>query len=144
MEIKVFMTQDHRRCDEAFATAEALVGKEAWDMATEAFEAFTEMTLAHFTMEEEVLFPAFEEKTGMTYGPTEVMRQEHGRMREVIAGLREALDNRDQRRFYGISETLMILLQQHNMKEEQILYTMADRNLESGSVIQAMQQRQAG
>jgi iron-sulfur cluster repair protein YtfE (RIC family) len=41
----------------------------------------------------------------------------------------EAITARDADSFLGLAETLMILTQQHNMKEEQILYPMSDRVL---------------
>ena len=40
-----------------------------------------------------------------------------------------ALTDRDTEAFLGEAETLMVLTQQHNMKEEQILYPMTDRSL---------------
>ncbi len=40
------------------------------------FAAFTSDLFHHFDMEEKVMFPTFEEKTGMTGGPTQMMRME--------------------------------------------------------------------
>ena len=66
-------------------------------------------------------------------------------MREVLATLAEALASGDLDDYLGQAETLLILMQQHNMKEEQMLYPMSDRALGNGAaVIQAMQQLQAG
>ena len=36
---------------------------------------------------------------------------------------------RSKNHFFGVSESLMMLMQQHNMKEEQMLYKMADMHL---------------
>ena len=38
-----------------------------------------------------------------------------------------AVENRDKENYLGLSETLMMLMQQHNMKEEQVLYRMMDQ-----------------
>jgi len=84
-------------------------------------------------MEETVLFPAFEAATGMTMGPTRMMRLEHAQMRELFGQMNAALTNRAARDFAGSAETLLVLMQQHNMKEENILYPMCDRSL-SGQV----------
>ena len=48
----------------------------------------------------------------------------------------DALDD-----FLGFLETLNILIQQHNMKEEQMLYTMAQQHLsaESDRIVDMMQ-----
>jgi hemerythrin-like domain-containing protein len=83
----------------------------------------------HFAMEEEAMFPAFEERTGMSMGPTQVMRSEHVQMRELFQGMDNAVRARDADDYLGQSETLLMMMQQHNLKEEQILYPMADQAL---------------
>jgi hemerythrin-like domain-containing protein len=97
--------------------------------AKELTQEFVADMERHFQREERVMFPEFETKTGMLNGPTEMMRQEHTQMRNLMAKLMEAIENDDKDKFFGLSETLMILLQQHNMKEEQMLYTMAQQHL---------------
>jgi hemerythrin-like domain-containing protein len=62
-----------------------------------------------------------------------MMRHEHAQMRNLAKQMREALDSADKDKFFGLSETLMILMQQHNMKEEQMLYTMAQQHLSAES-----------
>jgi hemerythrin-like domain-containing protein len=39
----------------------------------------------------------------------------------------EAIEKKDSDAFLSMAESMMILLQQHNMKEEQMLYAMCDR-----------------
>lgn len=75
--IRTFMTDDHRRCDEFFAEAEQAIGKKNIEAARASFGHFRTAVLAHFDSEEKTLFPTFEAKTGMTMGPTQVMRMEH-------------------------------------------------------------------
>jgi hemerythrin-like domain-containing protein len=41
----------------------------------------------------------------------------------------ETLENQDQDAYLSLAESMMILLQQHNMKEEQMLYSMCDNML---------------
>ena len=62
-----------------------------------------------------------------------MMRQEHTQMRTLISQMLEAIDADNKDRFFGLSETLMILMQQHNMKEEQMLYPMAQQHLAAES-----------
>lgn len=122
-----FMTNVHRACDDLFAVAEENVAKGKWDKAAEQFDAFHKETERHLSMEEESLFPTFEAKTGMTGGPTQVMRSEHVQMRAVIEDMAQKLAAKDADGYLGLAETLMVLMQQHNMKEEQILYRMMDQ-----------------
>jgi len=65
----------------------------------------------------------------MTQGPTMIMRHEHDQMRALFAQIEDALQRRDEDDFLGNTETLLILIQQHNMKEEGMLYPMADEQL---------------
>ncbi|HAF54864.1 MAG TPA: hemerythrin [Thauera sp.] len=127
--IAELMTHDHRRCDHDFARAETLAHKKDWEAAARALDTFATGLEAHFEAEEHELFPRFEAVTGMTQGPTQVMRGEHAEMRATLAQLRAALASRDLDEFSGEAETLLIMMQQHNMKEENILYPMCDMRL---------------
>lgn len=138
--VSAYLTQDHRDCDEVFAELENLVINSDFTAAKDKYETFYEVMEKHFQMEEKVMFPQFEQITGMTAGPTQVMRMEHEQMRNVMGQMMEDLSNEDKNHFLGLSETLMILIQQHNMKEEQMLYNMADRafGANSGAVVEEM------
>lgn len=127
--IKNCMTHDHRRCDDIFAEVEQAVAAQEWDRASAVFKTFANAMRQHFAAEEDLLFPAFELKSGMTMGPTQVMREEHEQMRELIAAAQEALSSKDADDYSGNAETLLIMMQQHNMKEENVLYPMCDDHL---------------
>ena len=129
MQISNYMTDEHRACDVAFADVEKAVSNADFDAAQASFENFMLDTLKHFRKEEEVLFPSFEQASGSTMGPTQVMRMEHDQVRGLFDKMKSALDAKDKDEFFSVADTLMILLQQHNMKEEQMLYTMCDRSL---------------
>ncbi len=139
--ISTFLTKDHRACDEEFANLENAVASENWDEANNKLTKFSDDLLHHFDMEEKVMFIAFEDRTGMTQGPTAMMRMEHDQMRQLLTSLDADLEKKDKNHFFGVSESLMMLMQQHNMKEEQMLYSMADAHLASevGAVIENMQ-----
>jgi len=128
-----FMSRDHQRCDALFAKAEQKVANGDWAEATEAFEAMRKAIEHHFDMEEVIFFPRFEEAGSMSVGPTQVMRHEHEQMRALFASMAEALAGQDSDGYLGDSETLLILMQQHNAKEEQILYPMLDAHFQSGA-----------
>ena len=128
--IRSFMTEDHRHCDDLFAEAEkALSEGGSQGGAQQAFGVFQNALLAHFASEERIIFPAIEARTGMSQGPTEVMRLEHAQMRALLdeAGAMLASGQCDD--CLGQFESLLIMMQQHNMKEENILYPMCDQHL---------------
>jgi len=129
MNISQFMTTEHRECDTHFAEAEQAAANGNWEAVEKAFLRFSNETLRHFKREEEELFPAFETQTGNTQGPTQVMRYEHEQVKGLIGKLAEALEAQDKDAYLSLCESMMILLQQHNMKEEQMLYAMCERLL---------------
>ena len=134
MSITAPLFKHHKHCDELFAVAEEACANADWVAGEAAFALLRDQLETHFTSEEQLLFPAFEAATGMTSGPTEIMRGEHRQMRDLLAQMGVALASRDSDTFGGGAETLLILMQQHNMKEENILYPMCDNALGGSDV----------
>lgn len=120
---------EHAHCDKLFSATETHVHHHDWDKAQASFSDFVRSMERHFSKEEEILFPAFEQRTGASAGPTQVMRLEHRDMRQLMKDMQEDISTRNAAHFLGLSETLIIMMQQHNYKEENILYQMADKVL---------------
>jgi hemerythrin-like domain-containing protein len=127
--LRDLLTDDHRHCDDLLAAAEAAAAKGDSASALASLKQFQTGMLAHFAAEERLLFPAFEVRTGMTEGPTQVMRMEHIQMRALMDAAVNALQAGDFDEYFGQAETLVIMMQQHNMKEENVLYPMCDQHL---------------
>jgi hemerythrin-like domain-containing protein len=124
-----FLSKDHDRCDQWFLQAESSVEKGQWAAATPMFQQFQTGLERHLTIEEEILFPAMGEILGVTCGPTDVMRGEHRQMRQIVQNMDEAMRTQNRDEFLGHADTLLIMMQQHNFKEENMLYRMADQML---------------
>ncbi len=127
--IRGLLGDHHRQCDELFAIIEQAIEAEDWGRAAECFSRFEKSMQQHFDVEESILFPAFEARTGMAMGPTAVMRSEHAQIRELLEAAAEAISAHDADEYSGYAETLHIMTQQHNMKEENVLYPMCDQHL---------------
>lgn len=127
--IPEYMTAKHKECDDVFTQAESAVAAEDWSLALVKWQAFAKELHEHLSQEEELLFPQFEQATGMTAGPTQVMRMEHQQMRSLVQDLDNALAAKAKDEYLGLSETLMVMMQQHNMKEEMMLYPMMQQHL---------------
>jgi iron-sulfur cluster repair protein YtfE (RIC family) len=127
------MAHDHKACDDEYALIEQALGKGDWPRVLSAIENFCAAMERHLGVEEAVLFPAFEQATGMTMGPTRVMRMEHAQLRGLFDEIRAAAVARDEPSLRGQAETLLIMMQQHNLKEENVLYPMCDQHLAGGS-----------
>ena len=139
--IRGLLGDHHRQCDELFAAIEQAIEAGTWDKAAERFSRFEKSMLQHFEIEESILFPAFEARTGMTMGPTAVMRSEHAQIRELMEAAGAAIAAHDTEDYSGYAETLHIMTQQHNMKEENVLYPMCDQHLAGQASVLVAQMR---
>lgn len=128
---RAFFTDDHRACDALWAAVEVAVDRGDHAAARAAFARFDAATRRHLDMEEQVLFPELERATGMTMGPTQVMRAEHAQMRGLLDQMARVADV-DVDALVEHGDTLLMLTQQHNLKEEGILYPMAQAHLGGG------------
>jgi hemerythrin-like domain-containing protein len=122
-----YFVNDHRSCDAHWVLLEESLESGA---ATEPhWQAFDAAMRRHMAMEEDVLFPAFEQATGMLGGPTVVMRAEHERMRAMLTQMATLARAGEWEALADQGDTLMMLIGQHNAKEEAMLYPMAERAL---------------
>lgn len=121
---------DHDRLD-----AIELRATEAWDAGrardgARLHQRFVFGLLRHIRFEESVLFPEFERLTGVApdRGPTAVMRVEH-RLIEVLLDEVAAAADRGLRPPVHARDDLRATLENHNVKEENVLYPLLDRTL---------------
>ena len=117
--------EDHDQLDELCKIFQASKGSD-FAKAKEAFKEFKVGLQRHIVWEEELLFPMWEEKTGMIEdGPTPVMRFEHSRIKQLLDAIHHKVEgqspdtDRDE-------EALVNLLSSHNRKEELALYPAID------------------
>jgi iron-sulfur cluster repair protein YtfE (RIC family) len=129
--VSTYFTDDHRACDQRLTRVEDRAAARDWDGARAAVADLTAATLRHFRLEEDVLFPELEQAHPGARGPTSVMRGEHAQARRLLEDLTTAAAMGSRSETLGLVETLLMLLQQHNAKEEGILYPMADAVLET-------------
>jgi iron-sulfur cluster repair protein YtfE (RIC family) len=123
--ISAFYEEDHDRLDELFKTYQGLKRTD-FVKAKDAFKEFTIGLQRHIAWEEELLFPLWEEKTGISDGgPTFVMRQEHRQIGQLLESIhaRVAAQNPDSDQE---EQLLLNVLGSHNMKEERVLYPCID------------------
>jgi iron-sulfur cluster repair protein YtfE (RIC family) len=128
------LISDHHHCDELFLAAEQAVREGDWTACRQRFDIFNNAMQRHFGAEENVLFPAFEAATGMSAGPTAVMRHEHEQMRSLLEDMAAAIGAANGADYLGCSETLLLHMRQHNLKEENVLYPMAERVLAGSDI----------
>jgi uncharacterized protein (DUF2249 family)/hemerythrin-like domain-containing protein len=141
--VREFLGDDHHRLDAILRRAAISAHAGSFADARASFAEFRCGLERHIEMEEQILFPSFEKETGITGGPTVVMHLEHLEIRRLMNAIGASLQAED---LAGLLETIReftTLLEEHNVKEENVLYPTVDRALgsdrERDAIVQCMQ-----
>lgn len=132
MKISEYFEQDHDRLDGLFQTFQQTKHSD-YPKAREAFVSFKFGLQRHIIWEEEILFPLFESKTGMTQGPTMVMRMEHRQIGQFLEALHSKVKAGNPESD-AEENALLQILGLHNMKEENVLYPAIDAHADATDV----------
>lgn len=139
--ISAYLEKDHARCDGLYLQSLACVAARDWQQAAELLDRFARELQRHFTMEEEVVFAAFEAATGATSGHTQALRREHRQLSGILQRLADAVAQQHVSDVEDHADTFRIMLWHHSLKEEGMLYPLADRVLrgQHGALIGVME-----
>jgi iron-sulfur cluster repair protein YtfE (RIC family) len=128
-DVKRFMDADHRRIDRILEEF-SILKRRVLSQARMLFTRSKNGLLRHVAWEEELLFPAFEEKTNLRdTGPTVVMRQEHAQIKAALERIEQLLNAGELTAIDTAERELVSILTVHNQKEERILYPMINQSL---------------
>lgn len=119
---------DHDRLDALLGEAVEAAAAGRWEAADSLFDAFQVGLRRHIRAEEELLFPLFEQVTGVPRdaGPTLVMREEHHDIERELARMGASLARRE-----GLDPSALVgVLGPHNEKEEHVVYPTVDHALD--------------
>ncbi|QQG44602.1 MAG: hemerythrin domain-containing protein [Candidatus Roizmanbacteria bacterium] len=126
--INDFMSRDHDRLELIFKKYEKLRQNKS-SSATKSFSQFKRGLEQHIVWEEEILFPLFEDKTGIKQdGPIQVMCQEHKDIKNYLAKIINKIEKEDFKT-EELENQLIAILSDHNHKEEMILYPWIDESV---------------
>ncbi len=122
-----FMGEDHDRLENIFKEFKNIKTADK-SRARNLFHEFKIGLQKHIMWEEEILFPLFENKTGMhDIGPTAVMRMEHRKIKDFLERIHNNLGKNI--KTDNLEEGLIEVLTEHNNKEENILYLWIDSSV---------------
>jgi iron-sulfur cluster repair protein YtfE (RIC family) len=116
---------DHRALDAITLEVEHDAREGRFAQARERFARFASGLLRHIDAEEKVLFPRLLEMEEGAIGPISVMKVEHQEFRELlelVAAQLAASADAWKDSLWQLKQGLLA----HNMKEERVLYPMAD------------------
>lgn len=120
---------DHQQLDSLVLDVQA--GLQGGDLAAAQrdFAVLDRRLRTHMHVEDELLFPAFEERTGMqSEGPTVTLRREHAEILRRMVKMEELLRS-DPREALREIVALRALHQDHSTREERVIYPTCDRLL---------------
>jgi len=144
--VTAYLGQDHDRLDEVLRRVSLAVETGRLTVAAARYEECELGLLRHVRMEEELLIPVFEARSGMMSGPTDAMREEHVQVRKALVLMRRALQRRDAQAYGDGWRFLQSVLPDHNAKEEHILYPTLDsllRPAERAALVSRLQRESA-
>jgi iron-sulfur cluster repair protein YtfE (RIC family)/uncharacterized protein (DUF2249 family) len=124
------LDESHRACEKLANDAQDALERSDWRGFADAVALLREALLAHFSYEEEELFPEFERASGMCEFTSELRRQ-HGEMRAILDALASASPRHDPEGCASEFMTLALFLRQHMAREEQTMYPAFARVLGS-------------
>ena len=128
-DVTTYLSWDHDRLEAILADVCLHVDAGKLAEGEVGYREFLTGLKRHIRVEEELLFPLFEARTGVIGGPTEVMRAEHREIERALEMMREGLAQRDTGAFRDGLRFLRSVLPDHNAKEEHVLYPTTDRVL---------------
>ena len=128
--LAAWLTACHRTCDSLWAEVEEAALKDRPEDLRSAVSAFISATRNHLEIEEEKVFPRLAMEVPMAaHGPLPVMLGEHEQMRGFMDAIAEAARTDSTQRVLDLGDTLLMLTQQHNSKEEGVLYPLCEQAL---------------
>jgi len=124
--VTAYLGWDHARIDSLLRMAADAVGEGRFEDAAREYERFETRLLRHLRVEDELLFPVFEARSGIVGGPTSVMRDEHRLVRRALTLMRGGVGGREAGAFRDGLRFFESVMPDHNAKEEHILYPTLD------------------
>lgn len=122
-----YLGWDHRRMEELLHAGAAAANAGDWPEATRLAGFYATALRRHADLEDEVLFPAYEQACGgFGDGPTAHMRDEHVEVRRGIDQLLRAVAARDAAAVADAREYMQQAAIEHHAKEEEILFPAID------------------
>jgi iron-sulfur cluster repair protein YtfE (RIC family) len=124
-----WLYHDHLDLEDLLNDCRAAAKRREWAVVARLFGQLLSRLKGHMRVEEEVLFPAYEQLPGAPRQPTESLRNDHDAMVRWCRDLHFSVEAQDAAGFVGALELLKTLLARHDEKEEQLFLPMAGHAL---------------
>lgn len=123
-----YIRWDHQRLDDLQGEVRRLATALDRAGAARAYVHFEAELLHHIRAEEELVFPAFEQRAGTVNGPTAAMRWEHWEILKTLRTIHDVFERGELARVVAGLDLLDAILPSHRAREER-LYPTVDSQL---------------
>jgi hemerythrin-like domain-containing protein len=127
--VTAYLSWDHQRLEALLEETRLRIDDSRWAGGAESLALYQRHLERHIRLEEEIVFPLFEARSGIVDGPTAVMRDEHRCLRRAACMMAAAVADEDAAAYGQARSFLDSVRPGHEAKEERILYPMLDRLL---------------
>lgn len=124
-----YLAHDHDRLDSLLLEVIKLIAARRFTEARPRLSNFAFGLRRHIHLEDEFVYPRFEQLTGIIGGPTMVMRDEHRAIEHHLAGMIDAAMRDDRDGFDSEQEAMVAVMSDHTAREEALIYPLMDRHL---------------
>jgi hemerythrin-like domain-containing protein len=124
-----WLVHDHRKYDIALDECEIAAGAGEWKEAITLFRGFLDDLRLHVQMEEEVVYPAFEQETGDPHGEIAELREEHEYLVRLLRDITVVVRTKDYDHFLESLVPLHRIMNRHNRHEEDIFLRLGNESL---------------
>lgn len=124
-----WLYHDHLDLEDLLNDARGAARRQDWATAERLLGRLVERLKGHMRIEEEVIFPAYEQTPGTARDPTEALRNDHDAMVGWCRDMHYAVRSQDPRAFLEALQALKALLAAHDEKEERFFLPMAGHTL---------------
>ncbi|MGB5440724.1 MAG: hemerythrin domain-containing protein [Gammaproteobacteria bacterium] len=124
-----WLVHEHSLYEDLLGECKEAAEIEDWDTVNRAVHELVTHLKRHITLEEEVLYPAYESAAHAPQGPTTVLREEHASIVHLIQEMTRVIKTMEPERVLECLANLETQMIKHHEKEEDIFLPMASHIL---------------
>lgn len=124
-----WLNHDHLEYETLLYDCNAAAEQEDWKSARVLFQKLVSHLKVHMRIEEEILYPAYENAVNVPQDPTQALREEHDEIVRLMRDLSRVLKTNDSQLFLESLLPLERVMLKHHEKEEEIFLPLASHLL---------------
>jgi len=124
-----WLVHDHGKYDALLAECEELAEEGLWEDALRVYRQFLEELKLHMRMEDEILYPLYEEQYGDPRGELTYLQGEHDNIAWLLHELAYVLKRNNTEHFLDSVRPLHKALNRHNANEEELFLNLEDDSI---------------